>query len=129
MTDGRKETESCRGTGGWKEMTSCRADERRVVLVWHVYQQCMVYDAVDALDNRFIVGWMEIPDRWISVAERVPAVTDANRLGVVIVKDTHGVIRLRGWRQARREDGIAWWMPTPEGPENQDELRKAVESA
>lgn len=101
--------------------------EGRRILVWHVYQRCMVYDCEKARDNRFIAYWQEIPDRWIPIADRKPTRGDANPLGVVIVKDTHGNVRLRGWQQAAGEPEITHWMPTPEAPENYKELREAMD--
>lgn len=117
-------------TGGWLGMESCpRAEDRetRSVLVWHAYQRCMVYDCEKARDNRFIAYWQEIPDRWISVRDRKPGQEDANPLGVVIVTDTHGNVRLRGWQQAAGEAEITHWMPTPEAPDNYKELRGALD--
>ena len=100
-----------------------------MVLVWHVYQKCMVYDSRKARKNRFVVRWMEIPESWIPVSDQRPVFRDANSLGVVIAKDIHGDVRLRGWRHARSEEGITHWMPTPEAPTDQKELRDQAERA
>lgn len=117
---------------GWRDMRSCpraKHGKARKVLVWHVYQMCMVYDSEKALDNRFIVRWQEIPEDWIAIDERTPGFRDANVLGVVIVKDRHGEIKLRGWHHVNAENGIAYWMPTPDAPDNYLELREKVGNA
>ena len=119
-------------TGKWLDMGTCPVPEdgkTRYVLVWHVYQKCMVYDSRKARKNRFVVRWMEIPENWIPVSDRRPVFRDANSLGVVIAKDIHGDVRLRGWRHARSEEGITHWMPTPEAPADQNELRDQAEKA
>lgn len=115
---------------GWRDMSSCprAADGKsRPVLVWHVFQMCMVYDCEKARDNRFIVRWQEIPDEWIPVAERRPGFRDANPIGVVIIKDRYGDIRLRGWQQTGEASGITHWMPTPDAPDDYLRLRETVE--
>ena len=117
---------------GWRDMSSCprAADGKsRVVLVWHVYQMCMVYDCEKARRNRFVVRWQEIPDEWIQLSERPPESRDANPLGVVIVKDRHGDIRLRGWHQTNRESGVTEWMPTPDAPDDYLQLRESADMA
>ena len=117
---------------GWQNMSTCpRAvdGKSRLILVWHVYQMCMVYDCEKALDNRFIMRWQEIPDDWISLAERAPTSRDANPLGVVIVRNSHGDIRLRGWHSVNRESSITHWMPTPDAPDNYLELRERANNA
>lgn len=114
---------------GWRDMSSCPDGEggrSRNVLVWHVYQMCMVYDCAKAHRNRFIVRWQEIPEEWIPAAERLPDSRDANPLGVVITKDSHGEVRLRGWNQVGTDSAIVSWMPTPDAPDNYLELREAV---
>ena len=114
----------------WHRMDTCpkvKDDQEHPVLVWHVYQMCMVYDPGKALENRFVVRWREIPDEWIPVGERLPDCRDANVLGVVIVKDIHGEIRLRGWRLVRMDETITHWMPTPDAPDDYLELREAAE--
>lgn len=115
---------------GWRSMESCpKAAEgkTRIVLAWHVYQMCMVYDAEKARHNRFIVRWQEIPEDWIAVCDRAPSVRDANPLGVVIAKDSHGEVRLRGWHNTGPESGITHWMPTPDAPDDYLELREATD--
>lgn len=112
---------------GWKDMSTCPHEENGIshpVLVWHVYQMCMVYDCEKAHLNRFIVRWQEIPDDWIPIDERQPGYRDANPIGVVIIKDSHGEIRLRGWHQANRESGVTHWMQTPDAPDNYLMLRE-----
>lgn len=116
----------------WHDMSTCPRSEdgkARCVLVWHVYQMCMVYDCEKARENRFIVRWQEIPDRWIPIEERMPGSADANVLGVVIVKDKHGDVRLRGWHQTNTESLITHWMPTPDAPDDYLELREKVSKA
>ena len=113
----------------WRSMLSCPRAENgktRKVLVWHVYQMCMVYDCEKARNNRFIVRWQEVPDEWVPVGERLPNSHDANPLGVVIVKDSHGDIRLRGWHLVDRKSDITHWMQTPDAPDNYYELREGV---
>ena len=114
---------------GWRDMSSCptAADGRsRPVLVWHVYQMCMVYDCEKAHHNRFVVRWQEIPDEWIPVEERVPGSRDANPLGVVITRDNHGEVRLRGWNLATKENGVTHWMVTPDAPDDYLQLRERI---
>ena len=114
---------------GWRDMKSCPKPvdgKPHPVLVWHVFQMCMVYDCKNAPDNRFIVRWQEIPDDWIPISERKPEFRDANVLGVVIVKDSYGDVKLRGWHHADKESGIVAWMPTPDAPDNYLELREKV---
>lgn len=109
---------------GWRNMVTCPDEEKpRSILVWHVYQMCMVYDCQKARRNRFVLFWQEIPDGWISVGERKPGIGDANVLGVVIAKDLHGDVRLRGWHCVSREEGFTHWMPTPRAPDNYKALR------
>ena len=107
---------------GWRTMESCPRTEDgkgRPVLVWHVYNECMVYNCEKARGNRFIIRWMEIPGRWIRIEEKTPTSRDANTLGVVIAQDVHGTVKLRGWRQTDRDNGIVRWMRAPEGPEKE----------
>ena len=114
----------------WHRMDTCprtKGDQAQPVLVWHVYQMCMVYSPEKALENRFIVRWREIPDEWIPVSERLPGCRDANVVGVVIVKDRHGEIRLRGWRLVSMDEAVTHWMPTPDAPDDYLELREAAE--
>ncbi len=117
---------------GWRYMESCpvaKDGHKRAVLVWHVYQMCMVYDPGKARDNRFIVRWQEVPDEWIPAGERLPDSRDANPLGVVIVKDSRGDIRLRGWHMVNMESEITHWMRTPDAPDHYLELREDVDKA
>lgn len=116
----------------WEDMATCPVPDdgkSRFVLVWHIYQTCMVYDCIKARKNRFVVCWMEIPESWIPIRSRQPTHRDANRLGVVIVKDAHGDVRLRGWRNVSSEEGLTHWMPTPDAPVNLKQLRDQVTDA
>lgn len=112
---------------GWLDMSTCptaeSADKARRIIVWHVFQGAMVYNAFQARENRFCVYWREPPEKWIDPHDRLPTVEDADPQSCILVIDKYGEMRMRGWHQVQTPEDVQGWTPRPEPPDNYKELR------
>ena len=113
---------------GWKDISTCPiydcASQARRIIVWHIFQGVMAYNAFYARENRFCVYWREPPENWINPREALPMEKEADSQSCIIAIDKHGDIRVRDWRQVQATGDIKGWVPCPPPPDNYKELRK-----
>ena len=113
---------------GWKDMSACptyeSAEEARRIIVWHVFQGAMAYNAFQARKNRFCACWQEPPTEWIDPHDRLPTAKDADPQFCILVIDKHRELRMRGWNQIQTPEDAKGWAPCPKPPENYKELRE-----
>ena len=113
---------------GWKDMSACptyeSAEEARRIIVWHVFQGAMAYNAFQARKNRFCACWQEPPTEWIDPHDRLPTAKDADPQFCILVIDKHGELRMRGWNQIQTTEDAKGWAPCPKPPETYKELRE-----
>ena len=99
-------------------------DDIRQILVWHVYQGVMVSDTGQAKENQFNVYWMEIPDWWMDLKNRLPDEKDANEQKCVLTRDRFGDCFLRRWDYLHESQRAVAWERTPAAPPDAKELRR-----
>ena len=83
----------------------------------------MVYSTLKARENRFNVYWQEPPTEWIDPHDRLPTKEDADPQSCILVIDSHGDLRVRGWHQVEKPSDVRKWAPRPAPPDNYQELR------
>lgn len=115
---------------GWKDISTCPTAEKPEdaprVIVWHVFQGAIVYNAAKVRDNRFNVYWQEPPETWIDPHDRLPTKEDADEQSCILIIDRHGELRVRGWHQVQSAEDVLKWAPRPDPPENYRELRRTA---
>ena len=120
------------GSNGWKDISTCpiaeSKEDARYIIVWHVFQGAMVYSTLKARENRFNVYWQEPPTEWIDPHDRLPTKEDADPQSCILVIDSHGDLRVRGWHQVKKPSDVRKWAPRPAPPDNYQELRAHAES-
>lgn len=113
---------------GWKDMSTCpiyeSASQARRIIVWHVFQGAMAYNAFQARENPFCVYWQEPPENWIDPHDALPTENDADSQSCILAIDKYGDLRVRGLHQVEKSSDVQKWAPCPKPPDNYKELRK-----
>lgn len=65
---------------------------------------------------------------WIDLRDRKPTKDDSDAAGCVLFWHVYNGVMLTGYFQTEYNRFLTHWMPTPEAPDNHQELKKQMEA-